>query len=80
MTTEQLNKGTELKKRINKLQEQLDLWNTSASLYDKISLVNNTSHIICADISYVNFDALRALTLANIQRELNEVQKEFERL
>lgn len=80
MTTEQLDKGTELKKCINKLQEQLDLWNISTRLYDKISLVDNTNHIIHTDISYVNFDALRALAIANIQRELNEVQKEFERL
>ena len=80
MTTEQLNKGIELKKRINKLQEQLDLWNISASLYDKISLVDNNNHIICADINYINFDALRALTLANIQTKLNEARKEFEQL
>lgn len=84
MTEEKLNKGGELIKRIKRLIEQKEKWE-EANAISKIEL--STTITYCGqskymevDYGFVNFEDMKLLALARIQKRIDELQKEFDAL
>lgn len=82
MTEEKLNKGGELIKRIKRLIEQKEKWEEANAIH-KIEL--STTITYCRqskymDYSFVNFEDMKLLALARIQKLIDELQKEFDAL
>ena len=84
MTEEKLNKGGELIKRIKRLIEQKEKWEEADAIY-KIELRATITYCaqfkyIEVDNSFVNFEDIKLLALARIQKRIDELQKEFDAL
>ena len=82
MTNEQLQDGAKLAEQIATLEAQLLGWKTSNRFYyQTISLYSETGK--CYDKinpEYVDFEVLKTLTIARIEKELNELKTKFENL
>lgn len=83
MTEEKLNKGGELIKRIKRLIEQKEKWEEANAIY-KIELSTTIdcrqSKYMDVDYSFVNFEDMKLLALARIQKLIDKLQKEFDAL
>lgn len=84
MTEEKLNKGEELIKHIKRLIEQKEKWEEANAIH-KIELSTTTTHCrqsryMGVDYSFVNFEDMKLLALARIQKLIDELQKEFDAL
>lgn len=87
MTEEKLNKGGELIKRIRRLIEQKEKWEEANAIH-KIELSTTIcyrgqskySKYMDVDYSFVNFEDMKLLALARIQKLIDELQKEFDAL
>ena len=84
MTEENLNKGGELIKYIKRLIEQKEKWEEANAIH-KIRL--STTITYCGqskymevDNNFVNFEDVKLLALARIQKRIDELQKEFDAL
>lgn len=84
MTEEKLNKGGELIKYIKRLIEQKEKWEEANAIH-KIEL--STTITYCrqskymeVDNNFVNFEDVKLLALARIQKRIDELQKEFDAL
>lgn len=84
MTEEKIKQGEELLKKISRLQAQKSKWELSQKIrrlelctidgYDRVDKV------LEVDGCFVNFEDLKLLVLAKIERRLKEVQTEFDNL
>lgn len=84
MTEEKLNKGGELIKRIKHLIEQKEKWE-EANAIRKIELSATIAYrgqcrYMDVDDSFINFEDVKLLALARIQKRIDELQKEFDAL
>lgn len=84
MTEEKLNKGGELIKHLKRLIEQKEKWE-EANAIRKIELSTTItycrqSRYMDVDYSFVNFEDMKLLALARIQKLIDELQKEFDAL
>lgn len=85
MTEEKLNKGGgELIKRIKRLIEQKEKWEEANAIH-KIELSTTIAYCgqskyMDVDYSFVNFEDMKLLALARIQKLIDELQKEFDAL
>ena len=82
MTKEKLNKGGELIKHIKRLIKQKEKWEEANAIH-KIELsttiaYRGQSKYIDVDYSFVNFEDMKLLALARIQKLIDELQKEFD--
>jgi hypothetical protein len=83
MTNEQLRNGAKLAEQIGALEAQLDGWKRATRFtYENVTLYSEGEHQ-CFDkikTSYIDFDVMKTLTIARIEKELNELKTEFEKL
>lgn len=86
MTEEKLNKGKELIKHIKHLIGQKEKWEEANAIH-KIELSTaitcydyEQSKYIEVDDSFVNFEDMKLLALARIQKRIDELQKQFNAL
>lgn len=84
MTEDKINKGTELLYRLKNLREDRKVWEKAVRLHN-ITLTAKYKYIDKNDVyfvrsSYINFEKLKEDTLANIDRMIEEIQKEFDKL
>ena len=84
MTEEKLNKGGELIKRIKYLIEQKEKWE-EANAIRRIELSTTITYCgqskyMDVDYSFVNFEDIKLLALAKIQKRIDQLQKEFDAL
>lgn len=84
MTEEQVKKGKELLAKLEKLKDNRKLWERAVQLY-RMSLTHKYEYIQPSDVfdvysHYVDFDKLKEDTLANIDRLIQETQREFDNL
>lgn len=84
MTEEKLNKGGESIKYIKHLIEQKEKWKEANAIH-KIEL--STTMAYCGqsmymevDNNFVNFEDVKLLALARIQKRIDELQKELDAL
>lgn len=80
MIEEKLNKGGELIKYIKCLIEQKEKWKEANAIH-KIELSTTycgQSKYMEVDNNFVNFEDVKLLALARIQKRIDELQKEFD--
>lgn len=83
MNTDQLNVGKELHEKIESCKSQLSRWRNAVSLTSTVELktvLNGNSRTDYATSKYINFDVLKTLTIDAIQKELNKLEDEFNKL
>lgn len=84
MTEEQVKKGKELLFKLEKLKDNRKLWENGVQLM-RVSITHKYDYIQPSDVfdvysSYIDFDKLKKDTLANIDRLIQETQREFDNL
>ena len=84
MTEEKVKQGEELLQRLDKLKDQRKRWEDGMRLY-KVELAStkeysNNQSTFKIDSSFINFDEVKLLTIAKIDKRISEVQEEFDRL
>ena len=84
MTEEKVKQGEELLKKLSWLKDQKSRWERACSLqrlevadYKEYNGRGNTFSI---DDSFINFEEIKLLAIAKIDRRIREVQKEFDEL
>lgn len=84
MTEEKVKQSQELLKKLNWLKEQKEKWEASQKIrslelcnMNDLGLINRVMEV--AD-TFINFDDLKILTLAKIDKRIEEVQKQFDNL
>lgn len=84
MTEEKIKKGTELLQKLHNLKEERRIWKGGVTL-QRIAISDKYDYISESDIyrvrcAYVDFDKLKGDTLANIDKMIEKIQKEFNKL
>lgn len=79
MTEERINEGKELLKTLSHLKDQKRRWESAKDFF-RLNVKNDRGSILRIDSSLINFSELRLLTIANIDRRINAVQREFDEL
>ena len=84
MTEDKIHKGTELLHKLKNLKEDREIWRKGATLQrivisDKYDYINDDDLYIVRS-GYVGFKKLKEDTLANIDKMIEETQKEFDNL
>lgn len=84
MTEEKVKQSEELLERLNKLKDQRKRWEKGVCFYEveladakEYSREQSTFKI---NSSFINFDEVKLLTIAKIDKRISEVQEEFDRL
>lgn len=83
MTNEQLQNGAKLAEQIGALEAQLEGWKRATRFtYDNVTLYSKGDDRSFDKIksAYIDFEVLKTLTIARIEKELNELKTEFEKL
>ena len=84
MTEEKVKQGEELLKRLDDLKNQRKMWEEGIRFY-KVELVNTKEYsreqsVFRIDSSVINFDEVKLLAIAKINKRISEVQEAFDRL
>lgn len=84
MTEEKIKQGEELLERLNRLKDQRKRWERGVCFHEvkladakEYSREQSTFKI---NSSFINFDEVKLLTIAKIDKRISEVQEEFDRL
>lgn len=84
MTTEQLQNGAKLAEAIEKLEAQLAGWKAAKRFtYQNTNLYvpeQGGRQLDKIETQYIDFEVLKTLTIARIEKELNELKQQFEKL
>lgn len=81
MNDKQLEKGTELKAKIDFLKDEHKSWTDSTQFYSVvIKISQENSGYLTVSTDYVNFKVLRTMTLMAIEEELTKLKHEYEQL
>lgn len=83
MTNEQLQNGAKLAEQIGALEAQLEGWKRATRFtYNNVTLYSKGDDRSFDKIktAYIDFEVLKTLTIARIEKELNELKTEFEKL
>lgn len=84
MTEEKIKQGEELLKRLNKLKDQRRKWE-EGTCFSEVELADTKEYsgnqsTFSIDSSFINFDEVKLLAIAKIDKRISEVQEEFDRL
>lgn len=84
MTEEKVKKGEELLKSLDKLKDQRKMWEKGIR-FCKVELADTKEYsggqsTFRIDSSFINFDEVKLLIIAKIDKRISEVQEEFDRL
>lgn len=83
MTNEQLKNGARLAEQIGALEAQLDGWKRATRFtYDNVTLYSKGDNQSFDRIktSYIDFEVMKTLAIARIEKELSELKTKFENL
>jgi hypothetical protein len=84
MTEEKVRKGEELLKRLSYLKDQKQRWEKGEKfLHPEVCTIGEYGKVqssMSIDDSFINFDEIKLLAVAKINKRINEVQKEFDEL
>lgn len=78
MTQETLKRAIELLRNIDNLKDQRNKWFNTNGLYS-VRLKDGNAYTP-AQTNYIDFEVLKTLVLAKINKELEQLQKEFDSL
>lgn len=83
MTNEQLKNGARLAEQIGALEAQLNGWKRATRFtYDNVTLYSKGDNQSFDRIktSYIDFEVMKTLAIARIEKELSELKTKFENL
>ena len=84
MTEEKVRKGEELLKRLSYLKDQKQRWERGEKfLHPEVCTIGDYGKVqssMSIDDSFINFDEIKLLAIARINKRISEVQKEFDEL
>lgn len=84
MTEEKVRKGEELLKRLSYLKDQKQRWEKGERfLHPEVCTIGDYGRVqsfMSIDASFINFDEIKLLAIAKINKRISEVQKEFDEL
>lgn len=81
MTDERLAKAITLKKEIEHLEDQLTKWNQAEKFKeDAIAIWCSSIGRASIDVSFIDFDVMRALVISKINKLLEEVKEKYKNL
>lgn len=84
MAEEKVRKGEELLKRLSYLKDQKQRWEKGEKfLHPEVCTIGEYGKVqssMSIDDSFINFDEIKLLAVAKINKRINEVQKEFDEL
>ena len=84
MTEEKVRKGEELLKRLSYLKDQEQRWKEGERfLHPEVCTIGVYGKVLSSmsiDDSFINFDEIKLLAIAKINKRISEVQKEFDEL
>ena len=84
MTEEKLKQGEKLLKKLNELRDQRSKWEKGVCFYNlelaDVKEYNGRQTTFSIDYSFINFDEVKLLAIAKIDKRISEVQEEFNRL
>lgn len=84
MTEEKMRKGEELFKELSYLKNQKQKWEKGEKfLRPEVCTIGNQGRVqnsMSIDDSFINFDEIKLLAIARIDRRISEVQREFDEL
>lgn len=81
MTEEKIKKGRELLERLNKLKDQKSRWERGMCFF-RVEIADSMKpqHTCSVDDLFINFDEVKLLAIAKLDRRISEVQEEFDEL
>ena len=84
MTEEKVRKGEELLKKLSYLKDQKQRWERGEKfLHPEVCTIGDYGKVqssMSIDDSFINFDEIKLLAIARINKRISEVQKEFDEL
>ena len=84
MTEEKIKQGEELLKKLSWLEDQKERWEICQKIKClELCTLDSYGHIgkvMQVSDNFINFEDLKLLVLARINKRINEVQKEFDNL
>jgi hypothetical protein len=84
MTEEKVKRGEELLKTLSHLRDQKQRWEKGEKfLHPEVCTIGEYGKVLSSmsiDESFINFDEIKLLAIAKIDRRIKEVQKEFDEL
>lgn len=84
MTEEKVKKGEELLKKISYLKDQKQRWERGEKFHHlEVCCIGEYGKVVspCSvDESFINFEEIKLLAIARIDKRINEVQREFDKL
>lgn len=84
MTEEKVKKGEELLGWLSYLKDQKQRWEKGEKfLHPEVCTTGQYGKVqssMSVDDSFINFDEIKLLAIAKINKRINEVQKEFDEL
>lgn len=82
MTEEKVKKGEELPKKLSYLKDQRQRWEKGEKIF-RLEVYTTTNYgrdVISIDDSFINFNEVKLLAIAKINKRIDEVQREFDEL
>lgn len=79
MTEEKVEKGKELLMKLGRLKAQKERWQDAVSIKE-LRVIDCNHNIYCIDGCFINFEEVKLLVLAKIDRRIDEIQREFDNL
>lgn len=82
MTEEKVKKGEELLKKLSYLKDQRQRWEKGEKIFrlEVYTTTNYSRDVISIDDSFINFNEVKLLAIAKINKRIGEVQREFDEL
>lgn len=82
MAEEKVKKGEELLKKLSYLKDQRQRWEKGEKIF-RLEVYTTTNYgrdVISIDDSFINFNEVKLLAIAKINKRIDEVQREFDEL
>lgn len=84
MTEEKIKRGGELLKKLSHLRDQRKKWEIAVRFFrievsDTMTYDRNQK-VLSVEDDFINFNELKLLVLAKIDRRIKEIQKQFDNL
>lgn len=78
MTEEKVKQGGELLRSLGRLKDQRSKWEKGVR-FSRVEIADAREYLNI-DTSFINFDEVKLLAIAKIDKRISEVQEEFDRL
>lgn len=79
MTEEKVEKGKELLMKLGRLKTQKERWQNAVGI-SNLEVTGHNRETYCVGYSFINFEEIKLLVLAKIDRRIDEIQREFDNL